>query len=55
MSVRANNFDLVRFLLAGIVVLFHAHVLSRNDNLAFLSRFFSPDIAVKGSSSSVDI
>lgn len=48
MPLRANNFDLVRFVLAGIVVLFHAHVLSRSDSLAFLSAFLSPDIAVKG-------
>ena len=48
MPVRANNFDLIRFALAGIVVLFHAHVLSRSSSLAFLSEFLSPDIAVKG-------
>lgn len=47
-NVRANNFDLLRFALAGIVVLFHVHVLSRSESLAFLSRFLSPDIAVKG-------
>lgn len=45
---RANNFDLIRFLLAAIVVLFHAHVLSQNQRLAFLSRVLSPDVAVKG-------
>jgi peptidoglycan/LPS O-acetylase OafA/YrhL len=46
--MRANNFDLIRFLLAGIVVASHAHVLSQSPALAFLSRFLSPDIAVKG-------
>ncbi len=46
--MRANNFDLIRFVLAGIVVLFHAHALSRSEQLAFLPRFLSPDIAVKG-------
>jgi peptidoglycan/LPS O-acetylase OafA/YrhL len=48
MSGRANNFDLIRFTLAGIVVLSHIHVLSQDTRLAFLSRFLSPDIAVKG-------
>jgi peptidoglycan/LPS O-acetylase OafA/YrhL len=46
--MRANNFDLIRFALAGIVVLFHAHALSQSEHLAFLPRYFSPDIAVKG-------
>ncbi len=46
--MRANNFDLIRFALAGIVVLFHAHALSQSEPLAFLPRYFSPDIAVKG-------
>lgn len=46
--MRENNFDLIRFALAGIVVLFHAHALSQTETLAFLPRYFSPDIAVKG-------
>ena len=45
---RNNNFDLLRFLLAGMVVLFHGYVLSRNEQLVLLPRFFSADIAVKG-------
>jgi peptidoglycan/LPS O-acetylase OafA/YrhL len=47
-SPRANNFDLLRFVLAGIVVLFHVHALSQDERLGFLSRFLSPDVAVKG-------
>lgn len=46
--MRENNFDLIRFVLAGIVVLFHAHALSQSEELAFLPRYLSPDIAVKG-------
>lgn len=42
-----NNFDLLRFLLASIVFLVHAHVLTGNPELAFLSRSLSSDYAVK--------
>jgi len=34
--------------LAGIVMLFHVHALSREPRLSFLSEFLSPDAAVKG-------
>ncbi len=43
-----NNFDLLRFVLASIVLLAHAHVLADNPQLAFLSVYLSPDYAVKG-------
>jgi peptidoglycan/LPS O-acetylase OafA/YrhL len=43
-----NNFDLLRFVFAFSVFLFHAHVLSGEAALAPLSRLFSADIAVKG-------
>lgn len=45
---RTNNFDLLRFVLAGIVMLFHVHALSREPHLSFLSELLSPDAAVKG-------
>lgn len=42
-----NNFDLLRFLLASVVFLVHAHVLSGEPQLAFLADYFSSDYAVK--------
>ncbi len=42
-----NNFDLLRFLLASMVFLVHAHVLSGNAQLAFLAEYLSSDYAVK--------
>lgn len=42
-----NNFDLLRFVLASIVLLAHAHVLTNITQLDFLSRYLSPDYAVK--------
>jgi peptidoglycan/LPS O-acetylase OafA/YrhL len=42
-----NNFDLLRFLFASTVMLVHAHVLSRQPELAFLSEWLSSEIAVK--------
>lgn len=42
-----NNFDLLRFIFAFIVFLFHVHVLSGRPELAALSRWFSADLAVK--------
>jgi len=42
-----NNFDLLRFAFAFTVFLFHAHVLSGEPALAFLSRHLSADLAVK--------
>jgi len=41
-----NNFDLLRFLFAGAVVLYHAHICSRAPELDFL-RVISADLAVK--------
>lgn len=42
-----NNFDLLRFLLASIVFLVHAHLLTGSRPLAFLSQYLSSDYAVK--------
>lgn len=42
-----NNFDLLRFLFASTVMLVHAHVLSRQPELAFLSRWLSSEVAVR--------
>lgn len=46
--MRTNNFDLIRFVLASIVVFFHACVLSQSEPLSFLLRFISSSMAVKG-------
>jgi peptidoglycan/LPS O-acetylase OafA/YrhL len=43
-----NNFDLLRFVFAFSVFLYHAHVLSGAEPLAILSRLLSADVAVKG-------
>lgn len=43
----ANNFDLIRFCLAGIVFLFHAGGLPARPELAFLSRWMSAEFAVQ--------
>lgn len=43
----ANNFDLLRFGFASVVMLVHAHVLSGRPELAFLGDWLSSDIAVK--------
>jgi peptidoglycan/LPS O-acetylase OafA/YrhL len=42
-----NNFDLLRFVFAFIVFLVHAHVLSQQPELAFLSRWLSTEFAVE--------
>ena len=42
-----NNFDLLRFVFAFIVFLYHAHVLSDRPELAGLSRWLSADFAVE--------
>jgi len=42
-----NNFDLLRFVFAFIVFLFHAHVLSGRPELAALSQWFSAEFAVE--------
>lgn len=42
-----NNFDLLRFVFAFIVLLVHAHVLSGHEELSVLSEWLSSEIAVK--------
>ena len=44
---RVNNFDLLRFIFAFIVLLVHAHVLSGVESLSVLSQSLSSSIAVK--------
>jgi peptidoglycan/LPS O-acetylase OafA/YrhL len=44
---KTNNFDLLRFAFAFAVFLYHAHVLSGREELAWLGRLFSADTAVK--------
>lgn len=43
-----NNFDLVRLVLAFIVLLVHAAAVSRSESLRFLLHLFSGSFAVKG-------
>jgi len=43
----ANNFDLLRFCFAAIVVLVHSHILSKRPELAFLSEYLSTELAVQ--------
>lgn len=43
-----NNFDLLRFVLAFIVFLVHAHVLSQRPELSALSSTLSTDVAIRG-------
>jgi len=45
--LRQNNFDLLRFLFAFIVFLVHSYILSGAESLTVLSKFLSPEIAVK--------
>jgi peptidoglycan/LPS O-acetylase OafA/YrhL len=47
LSLRSNNFDLLRFLFAFIVFLVHSYVLSGAETLSILSQLFSSAIAVK--------
>lgn len=46
--LKTNNFDLLRFLFAGTVVLVHAHVLSGHPDLRLLSAALSSEVAVRG-------
>lgn len=46
--LKTNNFDILRFLFAGTVLLVHAHVLSGVRELAFLSEILSSEVAVRG-------
>ncbi|MFN0038632.1 MAG: acyltransferase family protein [Burkholderiales bacterium] len=43
-----NNFDLLRLILASMVFLVHAYVLSGEKDLAFLLGYVSADFAIKG-------
>jgi peptidoglycan/LPS O-acetylase OafA/YrhL len=45
---RENNFDIIRLLLAGAVVLFHVGYLSGNGLFDSLPRYFSGHLAVEG-------
>jgi len=45
---RENNFDIVRLVLASIVVFFHASVLSASPSLAMIPHFLSAGVAVEG-------
>lgn len=47
LPLRQNNFDLLRFLLAFVVFLVHAYVLSGAEALSVLSHVLSSEIAVK--------
>lgn len=47
LRLRQNNFDLLRFLFAFVVLLVHAHVLSGAEELSVLSKLLSSEIAVK--------
>ena len=46
--MRQNNFDIVRLLLAAIVVLVHSANLSQSPALAFIPRLLSQHVAVEG-------
>jgi peptidoglycan/LPS O-acetylase OafA/YrhL len=46
-GLRKNNFDLLRFVFAFVVFLFHAHALSGAQELMIFSQYLSSDIAVK--------
>lgn len=48
LRLKRNNFDLLRFLFAGTVLLVHAHVLSGHPDLQFLSSILSSEVAVRG-------
>ena len=46
--MRQNNFDIVRLILAAIVVVVHCYDLSNNSSLAFLNHWVSSRLAVEG-------
>jgi peptidoglycan/LPS O-acetylase OafA/YrhL len=48
LRLKHNNFDLLRFLFAGTVLLVHAHILSGHPDLRFLSAMLSSEVAVRG-------
>ncbi|MFX9097300.1 acyltransferase family protein, partial [Acinetobacter baumannii] len=45
--MRENNFDLLRFGLASIVVLFHTSRLSQAASLSWMQHYFSATFAVE--------
>jgi peptidoglycan/LPS O-acetylase OafA/YrhL len=47
-SMRQNNFDIVRLILAIIVVFVHSYALSLNPSLALIPRLVSAHVAVEG-------
>lgn len=47
MRLRVNNFDLLRFVFAFIVLLVHAYALSGTESLSVLSKYLSSSLAVK--------
>lgn len=47
LSLRQNNFDLLRFMFAFVVFLFHAYVLSGAEILSGLSSIITADLAVR--------
>ena len=46
-SLKSNNFDLLRFLFAFSVLLVHSYVLSGTEALSIISKLLSSEIAVK--------
>jgi len=49
-AIRMNNLDLLlRFVLASMVFLAHVHILSGAQELRFLSRYMSADLALRKS------
>ncbi|MDQ6734077.1 MAG: acyltransferase, partial [Nitrospirota bacterium] len=47
-SARQNNFDIIRLLLATVVIFFHVGHVSGSDTFASLPRYFSGHLAVEG-------
>jgi peptidoglycan/LPS O-acetylase OafA/YrhL len=45
---RRNNFDLLRLVFAGAVLLFHQYAISREPSLEVLAQIFSAELAVQG-------
>lgn len=43
-----NNFDIIRLILASVVMLVHTAQVTRNDDIHFLSELLNSDFAVKG-------
>lgn len=43
-----NNFDIIRLVLASVVMLVHTAQVTRNDDIHFFSELLNSDFAVKG-------